>query len=126
MQCSSCLLLSSLCVSHYLAFAYAQVPDVDIEVPALIDPQPRCPMLFNDQSSPGKRGKIRVNVLDEIRELNVSSWETGEVYEDVLVKKFDSSELPMSPNETTEFFMNEILKAGEEDSLVLVYLRTGS
>jgi len=109
-----------LCVSHCLAVAYAQVPDIDIEVAAIIEPQPRCRMLFKKN---GKSGKIRVNVMDEIRDLNVSSWESGELYSDVEVKKFNSSDLEIAENDKLGFFMREILSSEDDDSLILVYLR---
>jgi hypothetical protein len=122
MHCSNCFLLSTLCVSHCLAVAYAQVPDIDIEVAAIIEPQPRCRMLFKKN---GKSGKIRVNVMDEIRDLNVSSWESGELYSDVEVKKFNSSDLEIAENDKLGFFMREILSSEDDDSLILVYLRNG-
>ena len=122
MHCSNCFLLSTLCVSHSLAFTYAQVPDIDIEVAAVIEPQPRCRMLFKKN---GTSGKIIVNVMDEIRDLNVSSWESGELYSDVDVRKFNTSEMETAENDTRGFFSREILSSKDDDSLILVYLRNG-
>jgi len=107
-------------VSHCLALSFGQ--DIDIEVAAVIEPQPRCRMLFKQN---GKSGKIRVNVMDEIRDLNVSSWESGNLYTDVDVRKFNSSEVETAQNDTHGFFEREILKSKEDDSLILVYLRKG-